>query len=110
MLPKSALHFYIYTLSIHSSTTKTPSHTRNAIQLYPTTAAMRYLSTVALLATLTSGILAQNVGTFEAFPVPDCSVAGQEIAVEHPEATGLIVPPALSVRSNLADCRRKCLS
>ena len=75
---------------------------------------MHLLSTLTLVSSLATGILAQSLGTFDTFSDYECSQGGAGITVPEGNTGGPLQPGVLSVRSNLdagaEGCTRKFLS
>ncbi|MBE3047690.1 hypothetical protein IMZ48_35305 [Candidatus Bathyarchaeota archaeon] len=68
---------------------------------------MHAISTLAVLASLATGILAQGIGTFTASADFDCLEDTREITVTNPDGQGQFPRPVRSIRSNLKSCARK---
>ena len=72
---------------------------------------MHAISTITLLASLATGILAQGLGTFQAFNNPLCGGEPSETVTVADEADGSVQGTlqsgVLSVRSGLDNCARE---
>ena len=68
---------------------------------------MHAISTIALLASLATGILGQGLGTFEAFTYPGCNGPSEVINVPDPSSSGSLPSVPNSIVSHLDECLRK---
>lgn len=64
---------------------------------------MRAISIITL-ASLATGLLAQNLGTFDTFTDNDCATGRKSVTVEDSEAHARMPREVRSIKSHLEDC------